>query len=92
MTRYELKPSGKFRKDLKRIQKRGYDLALMKRVLDLLADGKTLPAHYRDHALQGDLSGCRESHITPDWLLIYRVEEDALLLLLMRTGSHSDLF
>lgn len=92
MTRYEVKPSNKFKRDLKRIQKRGYDLRLLNEVLKRLADGKPLAERHRDHALSGDFAGCRECHITPDWLLIYRVEEEQLLLLLLHTGSHSDLF
>lgn len=90
MTRYEVKPSNKFKKDMKRIQKRGYNFQLMTEVLSLLADGKPLPERYKDHALSGNFVGCRECHITPDWLLIYRVHEEKLLLLLTRTGSHSD--
>ena len=51
-----------------------------------------LEQRYRDHALAGDYAGCRECHITPDWLLIYEIDGDTLLLYLMRTGTHSDLF
>ena len=58
----------------------------------MLADGETLPAKYRDHTLTGNYSGFRECHITPDWLLIYEVRESELILVLSRTGTHSDLF
>lgn len=81
-----------FRRDYKRIKKRGYDTKLLEGVIGLLAEGKTLPAEYRDHALSGEFAGCRECHITPDWLLVYEIVEDGLLLYLTRTGTHSDLF
>ena len=81
-----------FKKDYKRIVKRGYDIALLENVIRMLADGETLPAKYRDHALTGNYSSYRECHITPDWLLIYEVRESELILILSRTGTHSDLF
>lgn len=81
-----------FKKDYKRIVKRGYDVRLLETVIDLLADQKPLPERYHDHNLFGRFSGCRECHITPDWLLIYKVKEDELLLYMTRTGTHSDLF
>lgn len=81
-----------FKKDYKRIKKRGYDTRLLEKVIGLLADGQSLPKEYKDHALGGDYSGCRECHITPDWLLVYEAVEQDLLLYLMRTGTHSDLF
>ena len=81
-----------FKKDYKRIVKRGYDIALLENVIRMLADGETLPVKYRDHALTGNYSGFRECHITPDWLLIYEVRESELILVLSRTGTHSDLF
>lgn len=81
-----------FRKDYKRITKRGYDINLLEDVIGILAEGKTLPPQYKDHNLSGDYSGCRECHITPDWLLIYEVSNKELVLYLMRTGTHSDLF
>ena len=81
-----------FKKDYKRIVKRGYDIALLENVIRMLADGETLPAKYRDHTLTGNYSSFRECHITPDWLLIYEVRESELILVLSRTGTHSDLF
>ncbi|MBQ9229483.1 MAG: type II toxin-antitoxin system YafQ family toxin [Eubacterium sp.] len=81
-----------FKKDYKRIVKRGYDTRLLENVIDILANGKVLPDKYRDHPLQGNYSDCRECHITPDWLLIYQINHDALILYLTRTGTHSDLF
>lgn len=81
-----------FKKDYKKIVKRGYDVRLLETVIGLLDEQKPLPEKYRDHNLIGNYSGCRECHITPDWLLIYEINEDELVLYLTRTGSHSDLF
>ena len=89
---YKIRPSVKFQKDIKRIQKRGYDLSLLTEVLKLLADGKPLPAKNRHHNIMGNYKGCRECHITPDWLLVYEVSDKDLILYLTRTGTHSDLF
>jgi len=89
---YEIKPSTKFKKDLKRVQRRGYDISLLTSVLKMLAAGEPLPEKNRDHALVGNYEGCRECHIAPDWLLIYEVVEETVFLYLTRTGSHSDLF
>ena len=84
--------SSKFKKDFKVIVKRGYDISLFEEVLHLLREEKPLPEKYSDHALKGDYMGHRECHITPDWLLIYKKENDLITLSLTRTGSHSDLF
>ena len=89
---YEVVLSNRFRKDLKLAVKRGCDLALLNDIVNRLARGETLPAKNRDHNLTGDYIGFRECHIQPDWLLIYRTDGDALLLFLMRTGTHADLF
>lgn len=81
-----------FRKDLKRIKKRGLNLNSLKFVLDTLQKQEPLPLKYRDHALVGNYKGFRECHIEPDWLLIYTVSNKKLILTAARTGSHSDLF
>lgn len=81
--------SGKFKKDLKLAIKRGYNMTLMDEVVTSLLNGEILPPN---HDLSGDYKGCRECHITPDWLLIYEIIEDELVLYLTRTGTHSDLF
>ncbi|MEE0211118.1 MAG: type II toxin-antitoxin system YafQ family toxin [Negativibacillus sp.] len=89
---YNIKPTSKFQKDLKRIQKRGFDLSLLTAVIKKLAAGEPLPEKNRDHLLSGNFSGCRECHIAPDWLLIYELDGENLFLYLTRTGTHSDLF
>lgn len=81
-----------FKKDLKRIRKRGLDLNSLKFVLDTLQKQEALPLKYRDHALVGDYRGFRECHIEPDWLLIYTISNEKLILTAARTGSHSYLF
>ena len=92
MSKYRIVQTGKFKKDLKSMIKRGYNIVLLGVVVDTLAEGQELPPKYKDHALIGNYTGCRECHITPDWLLIYEVDGDELFLYLTRTGSHSDLF
>ena len=89
---YNVKPTTKFQKDLKKIKKRGYDISLMVEVIKILASGMSLPEKNRDHALSGNFSKYRECHISPDWLLIYEIDNDNLILILTRTGTHSDLF
>ena len=81
-----------FKKDLKRIERRGYNLDLLRTTVSFLAEQKTLPEKYKDHRLTGDYTGYRECHITPDWLLVYRIDRDQLIFVLTRTGTHSDLF
>ena len=89
---YNIRPTTKFQKDLKRVKKRGFDISLLTDIIKKLAAGEPLPEKNRDHQLSGDYAGWRECHITPDWLLIYEVDGDELILYLTRTGSHSDLF
>ena len=90
----KLAPSTKFKKDLKKITKQGKNRKLLDSVIEKLQRQEPLPQKNRDHALIGDYSGYRECHITPDWLLIYRITNynSIELLELTRTGSHSDLF
>lgn len=90
--KYTVKPTNKFQKDLKRAQKRGYNMVLITAVIKKLAAGENLEPRNHDHALSGNWSGCRECHITPDWLLIYQIDNEDLILYLTRTGTHSDLF
>ena len=86
-----LRVRSSFKRDLKRIGKRGYDRALLEQVLDLLRSDLTLLAARRDHPLKGEWSGWRECHIEPDWLLIYKATDDDEVLL-ARTRTHADLF
>ena len=81
-----------FKKDYKRIKKRGRDTDKLKYVVEQLSNEKSLEYKYRDHELTGNYKGFRECHIESDWLLIYKVENDELVLVLSRTGIHSDLF
>ena len=90
--KYEVRFTGQFKKDLKLSQKQGKDVEKLFAVVEKLANGEPLDDKYRDHALTGDYNGCRECHIEPDWLLIYEVFDDVLVLLLNRVGSHSELF
>ena len=82
----------KFKKDYKLAMRRHMDIDLLDNIIRTLALGEKLPDKNKDHELTGDWVGHRECHILPDWLLIYRIEDDLLVLTLVRTGSHSDLF
>lgn len=84
--------SNLFKKNLKVIQKRGYNLSLLTTVIKTLASNQPLDPKYRDHQLKGDYIDYRECHIQPDWLLIYRIDNNQLILVLHSTGTHSDLF
>lgn len=90
-TKYIVKATSQFKKDYKLAIKRGMKTELLENVVKLLAQGKELPEKYKDHALVGNWIGHRECHILADWLLIYRIESNVLVLTLSRTGSHSDL-
>jgi mRNA interferase YafQ len=82
--------SGQFRRDVKRLKRRGKDTSKLRALILLLLAGAPLPERYRDHPLRGNWKGYRDVHVEPDWLLIYRVAGDELHL--VRTGSHADLF
>ena len=84
--------SNHFKKDLKLARKRGCKIERLRDVVNALANEQKLDEKYRDHGLTGNYIGFRECHIEPDWLLIYRINKDALELFLFRTGTHSDLF
>ena len=90
MGRMNLAQTKQFKKDVKRMQKRGKDLEKVKAVIDLLLAAEPLPPKNRDHQLGGNWIGRRDCHIEPDWILIYKPMGDELLL--ERTGTHSDLF
>ncbi len=82
----------RYENTFKRIKKRGYDTELLVKVIKVLANKEKLPEKYKDHNLTGNYRTFRECHIAPDWLLIYKVTEDELILTLTRTGTHRDLF
>lgn len=86
----KLSTTSRFNKDLKLCQKRNYDLNLLFQVINTLRIPNPLPAQNKDHDLKGNFTGKRECHISPDWLLIYTISDDELML--YRTGTHSDLF
>ncbi len=88
----ELHATPKFRKDYKLMKKRGKNMQLLETALDILLQEQPLPEKYLDHPLKGNYLGYRECHIQPDWLLIYKVQEEKLVLVAARTGSHADLF
>jgi len=90
--KYEIQRTSQFKKDYKTAVKRGCDAEQLKKVVTLLAYGKALPEEYKDHSLSGKYAGYRECHIKPDWLLVYKIIENVLILSLYRTGTHSDLF
>ena len=90
--KYTVKPTNRFRKDYKLMEKRNLEMFLLDEIIAKLAQGIPLPASNWDHELTGNYAGHRECHIQPDWLLIYRIESDFLVLTLTRTGTHSDLF
>ena len=84
--------TSKFKRDYKTILKRNLDINLLDEVIRILANGDALSSQYNDHSLSGNWKGFRECHIAPDWLLIYSIEDNNLVLVLSRTGTHSDLF
>jgi len=91
MLKYEIYFTRKIKKDLVLLAKRGKDMAKFEEAVEILASGKTPLERYRDHALTGNWRGYRDCHIEPDWLLLYRIDGEALILELTRTGSHADL-
>ena len=90
--KYEVKFTTQFKKDLKLAKKQNKNLDKLFEVIALLSEGVKLDVKYRDHDLVGNYKGARECHITPDWLLIYEIVEDKLILILLASGSHSELF
>lgn len=89
---YEIQSTSEFRKGYKSAKKRGRNMDALAKVIDTLAEGRQLPDSNRDHQLIGNFRGCRECHVEPDWLLVYRIDKGKLVLMLVATGTHSDLF
>lgn len=94
MIKYSIKRSNNFKKQYKKVLKQGKDISKMEDVIGKLANGEQLDKKYKDHNLNDNkyYRGCRECHIEPDWLLVYKIINDELILYLIETGSHSDLF
>ena len=90
--KYGIRRTSQFKKDYKRAFKRGLALEKLDSAIETLANGGYLPPEYDDHMLTGDKKGFRECHIEPDWLLVYAIDQGLLILVLVSTGSHSDLF
>ncbi len=92
MKQYLVKYTTQFKKDYKLAMRRGFNIELLDDMIRKLASGEILEEKYKDHALTGKWTGYRECHIQPDWLLVYHIKENVLVLTLSRTGTHSDLF
>ncbi len=90
--KYSIERTNQFKNDFKLALKQGLDILKLEKVIEILANGKKLPENYRDHELRGNYKGYRECHIESDWILIYKIREDVLILSLVRTGTHSRLF
>lgn len=89
---YKIVYTNRMNRDAKIMKKRGKDMGKLVNTLSLLAQGTPLPVSYKDHQLTGNLQDFRECHIEPDWLLMYQIYEDTLILSATATGSHADLF
>ena len=89
---YEVKYTSRFKRDYKRMQRRGKEMSKLLDVIDMLREGQVLPPQYQDHPLHGDYEGHRDCHIEPDWLLEYQYYENQLILMCIRVGSHNELF
>ena len=89
--KYHLRKTTRYKKSLKKMLKRGKDIKKIVAVVEMLAKGESLPPQYKDHALVGDLVGFRDCHIENDWVLLYQIKNDILILTLVDTGTHSDL-
>ncbi|MBQ9013830.1 MAG: type II toxin-antitoxin system YafQ family toxin [Bacilli bacterium] len=92
--KYTLKYSNRFKKQVKKMKKRGKDIEKLVNVIKILSNGDKLPQKYKNHILIGgeEFENCHECHIEPDWLLVYRIIDDVMVLLLVQTGAHSDIF
>lgn len=88
----ELELRNSFKKDIRRAKKRNYRLKKLEKIIEILRKEEELPEEYDDHKLTGNWKGHRECHIEPDWLLVYKIEKEELILVLCHTGTHSDIF
>ena len=94
MIKYKVKYSNSFKKQLKKLTKQGKDINKLLKVVEILSSGENLDVKFKDHQLIDNkyFKKCRECHIEPDWLLVYKVSDDEIILFLVETGSHSELF
>ncbi|MBO7143158.1 MAG: type II toxin-antitoxin system YafQ family toxin [Bacteroidales bacterium] len=92
MKKYSIRYTGVFKKKMRLCEKRGYDMSLIKTVIGMLSIGERLPERYHAHLLTGERKGQWECHIQPDWLLIWEIRDNELVLVLIDTGTHSELF
>lgn len=90
--KYDVEFTNKFKKELKIAKKQNKDLNKLYNVIEKLANGETLDIKYRDHELTGKYKGTHECHIEPDWLFVYEIKDEILVLILYRINSHSELF
>ena len=89
---YTIKFTGEFKRQMKLCQRRGYDMELLREVIRILSKAGSLPPEYHPHLLSGNRKGQWECHIQPDWLLVWEQHDDELILVMLNTGTHSDLF
>ena len=89
---YTIKFTGEFKRQMKLCERRGYDMEHLRTVIRILSTKGKLPAEYMPHVLHGDRKGQWECHIEPDWLLIWKQDDQELILVMLNTGTHSDLF
>ncbi len=92
MIKYDIERTTQFKRDYKLAKKRGCDMEKLQKAIFILASGEKLPEEYNDHLLIGNYKGYRECHIEPDWLLVYKISKNVLVLTLYRTGKHNDLY
>ena len=91
MSKFQIRRTSRFNKDLKRLIKQGKDIDKLTSVVNKLSSGETLEAQYKDHQLGNNWAGFRDCHVEPDWILIYKKQDDTLILTLTRSGSHAEL-
>ena len=92
MTKYTVKYSTLFKRSYKKCIRRGCNEDTFRKAITILAETGTLPQEYKPHPLKGNYKGCMECHLSPDWLLVWKQNDNELILLLVDTGTHSDLF
>lgn len=90
--KYKIKVKGSFKRSFKRCLRRGFDERIFIKAISILSETGNLPQQYKPHALHGRYEGCMECHLQPDWLLVWKQNDKELILILVDTGTHSDLF